>query len=261
MAKVLTHDERNYIYNQLIFQLVTLELYDSELESIKKLKLMAKLYKDTGMEFKGELFLPYNKTITYEFYKDHGKKTNVNISKHINKPLTLSERTEGYQNLLKIIDDEKILNFNEKETYDLKNNAILYRDKGIPLKGELFLPDDKKLIYHLYNDYKHYNVIKIIENDHMLSNNERNNIYNEIVSGLKNLKVWNSKHSGIVELKRIANDYNINGTEASGEILLQDNQKIVYEFCKTHKKQTFVKITRDDNIEDDTTSDDSCDNI
>jgi hypothetical protein len=264
MAKLLTSEERNYIYNQLMIKLLDLDLYDSDLESIKKLKIMAKLYKDNGMEFRGELELPQNKVITYEFYKDHRRQTNVNISRNINKSMTLGERTEYYNKIMDCLKKYKLLNSNvrgstvdgsnhNKNILSLIKKASAYKDNGTEFSGELLLPDTKnplimsgkKLIFELYNDYKHESIVKILGDDDLMTKEERAKIYKEIVTGLKKLDIWDSDLESISIIKKMALDYKENGTEAVGELPLPSHQKFVYQFSKDHSKQTFVKISRE----------------
>jgi hypothetical protein len=265
MAKLLTSEERNYIYNQLMIKLSDLGLFDSDLESIKKLKIMAKLYKDNGMEFRGELELPQNKVITYEFYKDHRRQTNVNISKNINKSMTLGERTEYYNKILECLKNYKLLNSKDKNILSLKKQALEYKEKGTKFSGELTLPDTenphftggKKLIFELYNDYKHESIVKILGDNDLMTKEERTKIYKEIVTGLKKLNIWDSDLESILALKKLALDYKENGTNATGELPLPSQQKIVYQFSRDHSKQTFVKISREQQqfYNDETSSD------
>jgi hypothetical protein len=253
MAKLLTIEERNYIYNQLMMKLLDLDLYDSDLECIKKLKIMAKLYRDNGMEFRGELELPQNKVITYEFYKDHRRQTNVNISKNINKSMTLGERTEYYNKIFECLKNHKLLDSKQENILSLKKKSLEYRDNGTGFSGELFLPDTedqnsmsgKKLIFELYNDYKHESVVKILGDDSLMTKEERVKIYKEIVAGLKKLDIWDLDLESISKIKKMALDYKENGTEAVGELQLPSHQKFVYQFSKDHSKQTFVKISRE----------------
>jgi hypothetical protein len=242
MAKILTQKERNFIYNELMLKLSNLNLYDSEIESIKKLKIMAKLYRDNGMEFSGELELPLNKIITYEFYNDHRRQTNVNISRNINKSMTNGERTEYYN---KILDCLKKYDLKDNDNISsLKKKALEYKEKGIEFTGELSLSDGKKLILDLYNDYKHESVVKILGENDLVSKEERTKIYKEIISGLKKLNIWDYDLESIKEIKKLALDYKENGTEAVGELQLPSQQKFVYQFSKDHSKKTFVKISR-----------------
>lgn len=257
MARSLTKKERDYIYNQLTMKLMDLDLYDSELESIKKLKIMAKLYRDTGMEFKGELKMPQNKIITYEFYRDHRRQTNVNISRNIKNPMTFFERTNIYN---EIVDSLKKLNLWESKKeriIEFKKKALDYKTSGKGFIGELVLADGKKLVCELYNDYKHETIVKILGEEDLLSKFDRIRTYGEIVGGLKKLGVWESELDSICQLKQLAKEYKDNGTEAFGELALPDRQKIIYEFYKDKRKKTFVKISREQ--EDDTSSDSSSD--
>jgi hypothetical protein len=80
-AKDLTQNERNFVYNKLTMELMKLGLDNSKLYGIKRLKVIAKLWKDTGREDNGEIELPRNQRITYEFWKDHRRQTNVYISR------------------------------------------------------------------------------------------------------------------------------------------------------------------------------------
>lgn len=253
MAKLLSTEERNYIYNQLMMKLLDLDLYDSDLEAIKKLKIMAKLYKDNGMEFRGELELPQNKVITYEFYKDHRRQTNVNISRNINKSMTLGERTEYYNKIIECLKNHKLLDSKHENILSLKKKSLEYRDNGTGFSGELILPDTensnsmsgKKLIFELYNDYKHESVVKILGDDSLMTKEERVKIYKEIIAGLKKLDIWDLDLESITKIKKMALDYKENGTEAIGELPLPSHQKFVYQFSKDHSKQTFVKISRE----------------
>jgi len=81
MAKLLSAEERNYVYNQLMGQLLKLELYNSPLEGIVRLKVIAKLFKDHAFESEGKILLPDNNRIEYAFYKDHRERTTVHISR------------------------------------------------------------------------------------------------------------------------------------------------------------------------------------
>ena len=156
--------------------------------------------------------------------------------------MTNGERTEYYN---KILDCLKKYNLQDKENIlSLKKKAIEYKEKGTEFSGELSLPDGKKLIIDLYNDYKHESVVKILGGNDLITKEERIKIYKEIISGLKKLNIWDSDLESIKEIKKLALDYKENGTEAVGELLLPNQQKFVYQFSKDHSKQTFVKISR-----------------
>jgi sRNA-binding regulator protein Hfq len=76
----MNQTERNYIYNQLLMQIS--ENKDKFLESdigVKKIKVIAKLFRDSGIESKGEIELVSNYTILYKFYNDRQKRTDVSI--------------------------------------------------------------------------------------------------------------------------------------------------------------------------------------
>jgi hypothetical protein len=257
MARLLTCKERNNIYNQLMEKLIELDLYDSELENIKKLKIMAKLFKDTGMEFNGELQMPQNKIITYQFSNDYRKQTNVNISKNINRSMTKGERTEYHDKIIDLIKKYNLFETEDETIISLKKKSVDYKDNGIKFSDELSLPDGKKLIIDLYNDYKHESIVKILGKEDLVTKKEREKIYKEIVSGLKNLNIWDSDLESVIELKKLALNYRDKGEESDGELLLPSQQKFVYQFNKYHGKKTFVKISRiESNFQDEVSSDD-----
>lgn len=81
MAKLLTKEERALVYNKLMLELMKMKLDDSPIEGIRRLKVIAKLYRDHAIEANGEIELPRNNRITYEFWKDHRRQTNVYISR------------------------------------------------------------------------------------------------------------------------------------------------------------------------------------
>ena len=195
MAKTYTQKERDYIYDQLINKLIELNMIDSDLESIKKLKIIAKLYKDTGMEFQGEL--PLNKKITYEFYNNHRKKTNVNISQGINRKITTKEREAYYDEFMETLKKLDLHESKGKGVKRLKNKMSEYKTTGTEFKDELALPNKKKLICELYNDYKHESIIKIIGEDNICSKNNRQKTYDEIMTSLNKMDLLNLQLDGI----------------------------------------------------------------
>jgi hypothetical protein len=81
MAKLLTNEERSFVYNKLMLELIKMKLDTSSIEGIRRLKVIAKLYRDHAIEANGEIELPRNNRITYEFWKDHRRQTNVYISR------------------------------------------------------------------------------------------------------------------------------------------------------------------------------------
>jgi ribosomal protein S10 len=245
MAKPLKDSERQYIYNQFITKLMEIDMLNSDLESIKKMKVMIKLYKDTGMEFKGELPLPHGGKIFYELYKDHRRKTRIDISNNINKPLAQWERNEYYTKVVALLKKMNVWNSKDKEIQQLKKDIIDYKEKGKEFNGTLQLPNGEAIMLELYNNHLNENVIKVLGESDLLTYDERNATYKEIIQGLKNIDLFNSDLDSIKQLKKICKEYRDNGTEASGELPLPSREKIVYELCKDHSKKSIVKISDD----------------
>jgi hypothetical protein len=245
MVRVYSYDERNNIYNSLMVKLLELDLFNSELESIKKLKIMAKLYRDNGMEFQGELELPNKKIITYEFWKDDRRQTNVNISKNINNIMTEKERGKLYSQIMENLKNENLLNSDDKNITELKKKALEYKTNGTEFSGELDLPSGKKLVCDLYNNHKNESKVIILGDETPLSDEERFSIYKEIVTSLKKLNIWDEDHENIAKLRHLAVKFKNEGIDEVGELPLPYQFKIIYEFHKNHNKKTFVKITRD----------------
>jgi hypothetical protein len=78
----LTYDERNKIYFEVVFSLMGLEIWELEDESIKKFKIMLKLYLDYGKEFSGELEIKsIDRKLIYNLHNDRNKKTVAYLSK------------------------------------------------------------------------------------------------------------------------------------------------------------------------------------
>lgn len=76
----MNQNERNFIYNQLILQISeNKEKFPETDDGVRKIKVIAKLFRDTGMEAKGEINLSSNYTIIYQFYNDRKKRTDVSI--------------------------------------------------------------------------------------------------------------------------------------------------------------------------------------
>jgi hypothetical protein len=228
-----------------MMKLTDLDLINSELTSIKKLKVMAKLFKDNGNEFKGELELPNNNIITYEFYQDHRRKTIVNISKNIEKQMSLEDRTANYNKIIETLINLNLFDLNNKNIVELKKKALQYKTNGGDLIGNLTLHDGKKIVYELYGNYKHESIVKFLGENDILTKSERNKIYNEIVSGLKKIGIWDHTDENITKLKEFIIDYRDNATERIGELPLSINKKFVYEFYKDKRKTTFVRISNE----------------
>jgi hypothetical protein len=113
MAKILTKHERFFVYNKLMDELDKLGLQDSPIEGIRKLKVMAKLWLDTAMEFNGEIELPNNNRITYQFWKDHRQQTNVYISRGAAGLKNYKKEDNDYD-----IIENKVENKVENKSYD-----------------------------------------------------------------------------------------------------------------------------------------------
>lgn len=76
----MNQNERNFIYNQMMLQISENKdkFLDTD-EGVRKIKVIAKLFKDSGIESKGEINLTTNYTILYQFYNDRKKRTDVSI--------------------------------------------------------------------------------------------------------------------------------------------------------------------------------------
>lgn len=76
----MNQQERNYIFNQLLLQIdENKDKFLSEDIGVKKIKTIAKLFRDYGIENKGEIELTTNYTILYQFYNDRQKRTDVSV--------------------------------------------------------------------------------------------------------------------------------------------------------------------------------------
>lgn len=246
MSRLLTKSERTHVYTQLMGKLIDLDLWDSELESIKKLRIMATLFRDNAMEFKGELPMPHNKVISYQFYKDYRNQTNVNISKGINRNMTAKERESYYDKLLNIIEENNLHDTENAEVLmDVIENLENFKKNGKNYKKELKLSNGKKLICDVYNDYKHESVITIISSSDLLSKKERNDICDEIRTSLKKLKIWDAEHSSILEFKKVLDSYCDEAIDMVGEIRLRVDNILVYELYNDRRKKSFAKISND----------------
>jgi hypothetical protein len=94
----LTLEERNQIYNEIIFGLMSMKVYkrenmtvwDLDEPEMKRFKIMLKLYRDHGKEFSGEFVLKTMKRkMIYNLYNNFQKKTCAYISKYrpIDRPV------------------------------------------------------------------------------------------------------------------------------------------------------------------------------
>lgn len=233
MAKSFTQKDRDNIYNQFITKLISMDLLDSDIESIKKLKVIMKIYKDTGREFKGELDLPHNGKIIYELYNDHRRQTHIDISKNINRPLAAFERKQYYEKIVDILKSKKLWNSEDPKINKLKRSISEYKDEGIEIKSTLSLPNGEKLILELYNNHLKENIIKVL--------GERKEIYDKIINLLKERNLFDSNDNGIDQLKENLLDYNNNGKEFSGSLGLPDGSKLILELYKNTTKN-IIKI-------------------
>lgn len=76
-----TQHEKNFIYDRLQEKLKSLHLHNSKLEGIKKLNVIAKLWRDAGFEQQGMIELPLGKVISYKFYNTKKNGMDVHISR------------------------------------------------------------------------------------------------------------------------------------------------------------------------------------
>ncbi|ATZ81019.1 hypothetical protein BMW23_0974 [Bodo saltans virus] len=83
IKRQLTNLERNNIYNQMIIELSNNGYDETTDDGIKKIKIIAKLFRDTKREDSGKINLKCGKTIVYQLYNNFSKKTQINI---INTP-------------------------------------------------------------------------------------------------------------------------------------------------------------------------------
>ena len=90
----LTLEERNQIYNEIIFGLMGMKVYkyeqitvwDLEDPELKRFKIMLKLFRDHGKEFSGEFTIQTMKRkMIYNLHNNYAKKTTAYISKY--KPI------------------------------------------------------------------------------------------------------------------------------------------------------------------------------
>ena len=228
MAKPFTQKDRDNVYNQFINKLMSINLFDSELESIKKLKVIMKLYKDSGMEFKGELLLPHNGKIIYELYNDHRKQTKIDISKNINRPLAPFERKEYSNQIMDLLKNKKVWDSEDKNIKKIKNAITEYKDNGSEFIGTLNLPTGEKIILELFNNHLKENTIKVI--------GDRKNTYEKIIDILKKMEVYDSDNENINELKQHLLDYNNTGKEFRGTIEFPNGSKMVLDLFKNTNK-------------------------
>jgi hypothetical protein len=234
MAKAFTQKDRDNVYNQFISKLVSINLLDSELEAIKKLKVIMKIYKDTGMEFKGELELPHNGKIIYELYNDHRRQTHIDISKNINRPLAPFERKQYYEKIVDLFKKKNIWNSEDKKIIKLKKSLLEYKDNGTEMKCTLSLPSGEKLVLELYNNHLKENVIKIL--------GERKESYDKIIDILKKKNLLEyADDEDINKLKENLLEYNNDGKEMCGSIALPDGSKLILELYKNTNKN-IIKI-------------------
>ena len=86
----LTLSERNQIYNEIMFGLMNMKVYKHETITIweleepnmKRFKIMLKLFRDHGKEFKGEFVVEtIKKKMCYNLCNNFQKKTTAYISK------------------------------------------------------------------------------------------------------------------------------------------------------------------------------------
>lgn len=77
----LTYNERMGIYLEIMSSLSKLEIWDIDDESMKKFRIMMKLYVDYGQEFSGELDIAsVGRRLIYNLYDDRNKKTVAYLS-------------------------------------------------------------------------------------------------------------------------------------------------------------------------------------
>jgi hypothetical protein len=93
-GKPLSFSERDAKYNQILSSLLTLNIPISAINGITRLKIIAKIYRDYGNEFIGEIQLPSDNIIIYEFWNNTKKKTFVKITNNANQKC----KTEECQN-------------------------------------------------------------------------------------------------------------------------------------------------------------------
>lgn len=86
----MTFEDRNQIYNEIVFALTEMKVYKKknitiwELDEpdLKRFKIMLKLYRDYGKEFNGEFVINAQKRkMIYNLYNTKNKTTNAYISK------------------------------------------------------------------------------------------------------------------------------------------------------------------------------------
>ncbi len=106
MTKQLEVYERNIIYNDLINKLDNIKLLNLPDKGIKKLLVMAKLFRDHAMEFNGEIELPLEMKITYEFYKDHRRQTIINISRNAHDLVDYYNKIDSHEFTENSLDEE-----------------------------------------------------------------------------------------------------------------------------------------------------------
>jgi len=110
----LVPKERNQIYNEIIFGLMGMKVYKNEQITVwdlndpelKRFKIMLKLFRDHGKEFKGEFIIQEMKRkMIYELHNNFAKKSTTYISKYkpVNRIITginnnLSSNSNGNLN-------------------------------------------------------------------------------------------------------------------------------------------------------------------
>jgi hypothetical protein len=90
MTQPMTLEERNQIYNEIVFALMGLKVYknkdiyiwDLDEPDMKRFKIMLKLYRDHGREFSGDFVIKAQKRkMIYNLYNNKEKKSTAYISK------------------------------------------------------------------------------------------------------------------------------------------------------------------------------------
>lgn len=170
MKHQLSDQERSYLYNKFMNKLKEVDIVDivdivdNESENIKKIKVMMKLFKDSGMEFNGELYLTSTLKIVYNLYNTNEKESEVVLLENIQESRSLLERIKIHDEIISILKKMNLWNLDQKAIQNLSGKIQKYKNKGIDVKEIFELEDEEKVIIELYNNITIKNVFRIIGN-------------------------------------------------------------------------------------------------
>ena len=74
ITQITKHCEK--VYNEIVFGLINVGIYDIPDEGIRKFKIIMNLYRDHGREFDGEVYLAsQDRTLIYRLYNTTKKRS------------------------------------------------------------------------------------------------------------------------------------------------------------------------------------------